>query len=83
MPFREPLNRFFASPILVPRKGILMLRRAQSPTDRWIEAKGTNLALHSPQELRRVQDELNGRPRKRHGWATPEARLAALQCRNE
>jgi IS30 family transposase len=45
--------------------------------------KGSNLALHSPGELRRVQDELNGRPRKRHGWATPEARLAALQCRNE
>lgn len=41
--------------------------------------KGTNLAVHSAERLRQVQDELNGRPRKRHQWATPIARLAALQ----
>lgn len=41
--------------------------------------KGTNLAVHSPARLEQVQDELNGRPRKRHQWATPTARLAALQ----
>jgi len=34
MPFRERLNRFFASPILLPRKGILVLRRAQPPAGR-------------------------------------------------
>ena len=41
--------------------------------------KGTNLAIHSPQRLAEVQDELNSRPRKRHGWATPAGRLTALQ----
>jgi IS30 family transposase len=45
--------------------------------------KGSNLALHSPDQLLRVQDELNGRPRKRHAWSTPETRLTALQCPNE
>ncbi len=45
--------------------------------------KGTNLAVHSPARLEQVQDELNGRPRKRHGWATPTARLAALQSLHE
>jgi len=45
--------------------------------------KGTNLAVHSPQRLEQVQDELNGRPRKRHQWATPTAKLAALQSRIE
>lgn len=41
--------------------------------------KSTDLAVHSADRLRAVQDELNGRPRKRHGWATPTAQLAALQ----
>lgn len=45
--------------------------------------KGTNLAVHSPQRLEQVQDELNGRPRKRYDWVTPTARLAALQCFHE
>ena len=45
--------------------------------------KGTNLAVHSPQRLTEVQDELNARPRKRHQWATPAARLAALQSPHE
>jgi transposase, IS30 family len=41
--------------------------------------KGTNLAVHTPQRLLEVQDELNHRPRKRHAWATPTRRLTALQ----
>lgn len=41
--------------------------------------KGSNLAAHSPQRLTEVQDQLNARPRKRHQWATPAERLAALQ----
>jgi IS30 family transposase len=45
--------------------------------------KGTNLAIHTPQRLEEVQDELNARPRKRHQWATPTAKLAALQCPHE
>ena len=46
-------------------------------------SKGTNLAVHSPQRLAQIQDELNARPRKRHQWATPTARLAALQSPHE
>jgi len=40
--------------------------------------KGTNLATHSIERLTQVQEELNARPRKRHQWATPAQRLAAL-----
>ena len=45
--------------------------------------KGSNLAVHSPGRLAEVQDELNARPRKRHQWATPLDRLAALQSPHE
>jgi IS30 family transposase len=33
--------------------------------------KGTDLSVHGPAELRRVQDRLNNRPRKTLGWRTP------------
>jgi IS30 family transposase len=33
--------------------------------------KGTDLSIHGPEELRRVQDRLNNRPRKTLGWRTP------------
>ena len=33
--------------------------------------KGSDLSVHGPQELRRVQDRLNNRPRKTLGWQTP------------
>lgn len=45
--------------------------------------KSTDLAVHSPQRLLEVQDELNARPRKRYQWATPTARLVALQSPHE
>jgi len=40
--------------------------------------KGTDLSLHSAEELQRVADQLNSRPRKTLDWETPAARLAAL-----
>jgi IS30 family transposase len=33
--------------------------------------KGTDLSIHDSDELRRVQDRLNNRPRKTLGWRTP------------
>ncbi len=33
--------------------------------------KGSDLSVHSVEELRRVQDRLNNRPRKTLGWRTP------------
>lgn len=40
--------------------------------------KSTDLSKHSPQQLRDVADELNGRPRKTLGWKTPAEKLAEL-----
>jgi transposase, IS30 family len=40
--------------------------------------KGTNLRVHTPDELAAVEDEVNARPRKVLDGGTPAARLAAL-----
>jgi transposase, IS30 family len=39
--------------------------------------KGTDLRVHSPDQLAAVAAELNDRPRKTLGWDTPTARLGA------
>jgi IS30 family transposase len=41
--------------------------------------KGTNLRVHSAEDLAAVQAELNNRPRKLLGWTSPAAALARLQ----
>jgi IS30 family transposase len=43
--------------------------------------KGTDLSLISPEELQRVADELNDRPRKTLGWARPAALIAGVFIR--
>lgn len=40
--------------------------------------KGSDLSVHSPEQLAAVAAELNDRPRRTLGWASPTARLAAL-----
>ena len=42
--------------------------------------KGTDLSVHSPQDLRRVQRELNNRPRKSLGGRTPAQVFAELSA---
>ena len=39
--------------------------------------KGTDLAIISPEELQRVADEINDRPRKTLGWARPADLITA------
>ena len=41
--------------------------------------KSTDLSVHSPDDLQRVADELNDRPRKSLGWRTPAAVFASLK----
>jgi IS30 family transposase len=40
--------------------------------------KGSDLSLHDNNELRRVEDILNNRPRKRHGYRTPNEVMTSL-----
>jgi IS30 family transposase len=40
--------------------------------------KGTDLPVEDPKRLRRVADELNGRPRKTLGWKTPAEKFADI-----
>ena len=40
--------------------------------------KGTDLFIHSQDELDAIAAEINARPRKRHGWATPAEMLQKL-----
>ncbi|MGW5720382.1 IS30 family transposase, partial [Amycolatopsis sp. NPDC003865] len=40
--------------------------------------KGSNLAIHSPEDLAAIAAQLNRRPRKTLGWDTPAERLAKL-----
>ena len=40
--------------------------------------KGTDLSLHSEEDLQRIQRSLNNRPRRTHGYMTPLEKFAEL-----
>ena len=45
--------------------------------------KGSDLSVHTPEDLAFVANELNGRPRQTLGWDTPAQRMAALLSNHE
>lgn len=47
---------------------------------RYYFPKGTDLSVHTRQDLRRVQRELNNRPRKSLGGRTPAQRFAEFSA---
>lgn len=44
--------------------------------------KGTDLSIHSPEDLATIAQELNDRPRKRLGYLTPAEVLANIQAKD-
>jgi len=40
--------------------------------------KGSDLSVHTAEDLKRVADILNNRPRKRHGFRTPNEVMTSL-----
>jgi IS30 family transposase len=40
--------------------------------------KGTDLSVHSPEDLKRFADSLNNRPRKTLGYMKPSEKLAEV-----
>jgi IS30 family transposase len=47
---------------------------------RWFFPKGTDFRKVTKEELERVIDLINNRPRKRLGWLSPIEFLARLRC---
>jgi transposase, IS30 family len=44
--------------------------------------KGSDLSAHTPEQIQAIEDALNDRPRKRHGYRTPREELAKLLEQN-
>jgi transposase, IS30 family len=45
--------------------------------------KGTDLSIHSQQHLTAIAEQLNNRPRKRHGYLTPNQVMATLIAKDQ
>jgi IS30 family transposase len=81
MALHAQISQVLAMPVFFCEKASPWQRPSNENTNgllRQYFPKGTDLRVHAPDQLVAVAAELNTRPRKTLGWATPAQRLAQL-----
>ncbi|MFE9139658.1 IS30 family transposase [Streptomyces sp. NPDC007355] len=76
----DRLAPLFRDGVFVAHAGSPWQRGTKENTDgllRQYLPNGSDLSAHTPDDLRKIQDRLNNRPRKTLGWQTPAALFAA------
>jgi transposase, IS30 family len=83
MALHQMVTQTVGMPVYFCRQGRPWQRGSNENTNgllRHYSPKGTDLNLHSAEELQRISEELNQRPRKTLGWQTPLDLFVKLQA---